>query len=192
MTLFPDTAPKSKKASKRRENDRYLTPPMATSALMQAFPELRGEVLIDPCCGDGRMAAQLKDRFIAVHLNDIDPRADAHFHDDATQPAFWERFYGRCWSVSNPSFQGASKIIWNALGRGFHVAMLLRLTFLEPTTGRQWLTRIPPTAILVLPRIDFIGAGSVDSSTYAWMIWGPVTPGIQILRASDVQEELPI
>lgn len=54
MTLFPDTATKSKKPSKRRENDRYLTPPMATSALMQAFPEIEGGLLLDPCAGDLR------------------------------------------------------------------------------------------------------------------------------------------
>ena len=43
----------------RRHLDRYLTCDWATRALLDAFPEVRGELLLDPCSGDGRMARQL-------------------------------------------------------------------------------------------------------------------------------------
>lgn len=189
MTLFPDTAPPAKKTSKRRENDRYLTPPMATTALMEAYPEIRGDRLIDPCCGDGRMAGQLEGRFRRVYLNDIDKTAVADFHEDATdQMALWSRF-GSGWAVTNPPFNRAGKMVCHALDRGLHVAFLLRITFLEPVEDRQWLVRRPPRAVLVLPRIDFIGAGQTDSAPCAWMIWGPVTPGIKIVRAEEVSQQ---
>jgi len=199
MTLFPETAP-AKKPSKRRENDRYLTPPLATQALLEHFQEVRGDLLIDPCCGDGRMAEAIGDRFESQLLNDIDHKSIAAWnHLDATRIETWQFWSNRprtkAWVVTNPPFGRAGDIAHLALEQGFSVALLLRLTFLEPTGGRQWLTRMPPTAILVLPRIDFIGAGSTDSSTYAWMIWaeGIIKPGIKVVRAEDIgQQGLPL
>ena len=201
MTLFPDTAKPAKKPSTRRENDRYLTPPMATSALMQAFPEIEGGLLLDPCAGDLRMSAQIQPgRFSQARTNDIDATSPAQTHMDATSAEAWgywkQKRHGvwgphPCWCVTNPPFGRASAIAWQALEAGFHLALLLRITWLEPTADRQWLARRPPTAQLVLPRIDFIGAGKADGATCCWFIWGPVKPGIQILRASDVgQTEL--
>lgn len=186
MNLFKDVMAPTKKPSKRRANDRYLTPPIATTALLEAYPEIRGNILIDPCCGDGRMAKQTGGRFRRVYLNDIDQNAAADFHEDATdQMALWSRF-GEGWAVSNPPFNRAGKMVCHALDHGLFVAFLLRITFLEPVDDRQWLARRPPTSILVLPRIDFIGAGSTDSAPCAWMIWGPIRPGIRVVRAADI------
>jgi hypothetical protein len=186
MTELIPKGAAERKLSRRRVNDRYLSPPMATSALMQAYPEICGELLIDPCCGDGRMARQLVHRFLSVRLNDIDPAAMADFHEDATDPmALWSRF-GSGWAITNPPFNRAAKMVPQALDHGLFIAFLLRITFLEPTEDRQWLARRPPTAILILPRIDFIGAGQTDSAPCAWMIWGPVRPGIKVMRAEDV------
>lgn len=177
------------KSSRRREHDRYLTPQWATAALLHAVPELTGELLIDPCCGDARMVRQIRGRFRGMLLNDLDPSASAAgFHLDAAQAASWAHWLGLAgpgWVVTNPPFAHAGAIAWNALQAGHHLALLLRITFLEPTQARTWLTHRPPTALVVLPRIDFIGAGSVDSATYAWMLWGPVRPGIQIVRADS-------
>lgn len=184
-TLIP-LGKAAKRPSKRRENDRYLTPPMATQALMDAYPEIRGERLIDPCCGDGRMAKQLQDRFEYVSLNDIDRNSAARLHEDATDPhALWSR-YASGWAITNPPFSRAGRMVPAALAHELHVAFLLRITWLEPVEDRQWLARQPPTALLVLPRIDFIGAGQTDGATCAWMIWGPVRPGIKVVRAEDV------
>lgn len=189
-TLF-ELGPAAKKPSKRREKDRYLTPPMATNALMEAYPQICGDLLIDPCCGDGRMAAQLFDRFGRFIGNDIDRRASeaVDYCLDATQPATWacwRRRHGVGFVVTNPPFNRAADIAWQALEHGNHLALLLRITWLEPVKERQWLARRPPTAMLVLPRVDFIGAGETDGATCAWMIWGPVQPGIKVVRAEDV------
>lgn len=188
MTLFHDDTAPRKRPSKRRENDRYLTPPMATQALMQEFPGISGQLLLDPCCGDGRMARQLQTRFLRHLTNDV---CDADGRD-ATLPRTWEqwaqwrRSVTTAWVVTNPPFAWASAIVAQAIEAGFHAAFLLRITWLEPTKDRQWIARRPPTAMLVLPRVDFIGDGGSDGATCAWMIWGPVTPGIRVVRAQDI------
>src|SRR5437868_5243629 len=57
----------------RRELDRYYTPASATRALLAHLPELRGDLLLDPCAGDGRMAAAIgPGRFARVRSNDLD------------------------------------------------------------------------------------------------------------------------
>jgi hypothetical protein len=112
----------------------------------------------------------------------------ANYARDATLSTTWLEWLsiGTGFAVSNPPFNRASQIAWQALEHGNFVAFLLRITFLEPTEERQWLARRPPTALLVLPRIDFIGAGETDSATCAWMIWGPVKPGIKVVRTEDI------
>jgi len=55
------------------------------------------------------------------------------------------------------------------------VAMLLRLSFLEPTAKVNprgpWLAECPPSRLIVLPRCSYTGDGRTDSVTTAWMIW---------------------
>lgn len=76
-----------------------------------------------------------------------------------------------CWVITNPPFTEASRIAHCALEHATEgVALLLRCTFLEPTQGRAWLVRRPPTAILALPRISFTGEG-VDTAPTWWFVW---------------------
>lgn len=52
------------------------------------------------------------------------------------------------------------------------LALLLRLSWLEPTEARaDFLRQYPPARVHVLPRHDFKGRGSTDSVTSAWMVW---------------------
>lgn len=79
---------------------------------------------------------------------------------------------------------------------GVGVAMMLRLSFKEPTaTGTRarrltsgilvpaspargpWLEAHPLTRELVMPRYSFTGNGKSDSVTTAWMIWSRVARG---------------
>lgn len=191
MSLFPADAPKPAKERKpRRKLDAYYTPFWATQALIDAHPEVTGLALVDPSSGDGRMSDHLvrSGRFNTRLLNDADRSAPATWHLDAARPESWEewRLGLASWCISNPPFNVASAIAWNALELGYHVAFLLRLTFLEPVEDRQWLIRRPPTALVVLPRYSFDGSGQTDSVTCAWMIWGPVRPGIKVVRAEEI------
>ncbi len=127
----------------RRQRDQYYTDELAIRALLAAYPDLAGDVLGDPCCGDGRMVRMLAPRFRHVVTNDINPAAQADFHMDAVpfielarvaiaQPV-GDELEGVAFWVSNPPFFAAGDITRASLDtarRG--VAMLLRCTFLEP------------------------------------------------------------
>ena len=166
----------SKRPSRRRERDFYPTPSWATELLLRHTPELEGDGLYDPTCGDGRMAAQICAERFAVHgLNDIDPGSAGCTHHDATRAEAWEGFedggFSLDWVATNPPFNVSGAIAHLALRHArVGVALLLRITWLEACGGRTWLRETPPTRLLVLPRISFTGGG-MDACTYAWFIW---------------------
>lgn len=192
MTLpLLDPGPSSKPQSKRRERDAYFTPDWATQQLLHAFPEIRGGVLLDPTCGDGRMARALSSRFSRVVLNDIEPKPGVtQYHMDARNHVLYEEARAD-YVISNPPFLLSGPLAWMALqGARVGVALLMRCTFLEPCEGREWLTRRPPDAVLALPRISFTGGGT-DSAPCWWFVWGPVTKGIRVARG-DEHTQLPL
>lgn len=166
------TPDRAKERAGRRELDRYLTPPWVTQALLDAFPEIKGRVLLDPCCGDGRMARALEPRFRILVLNDIDPTSAVSHHEyDAADAALYQ-IHPADWIVTNPPFNLCGQIAWQAVQHAqVGVALLLRCTFLEPCEGREWLARRPPDAVLALPRISFTGEGT-DSAPCWWFVWG--------------------
>lgn len=163
----------------RRALDKYRTPPWMTEAFKESFPAIGGGLLIDPCCGDGRMAKALEPHFHRELQNDIDRSETACcHHDDATNPgcSFWQvsgsRAYGRTsWVITNPPFAHAAEIAQRALSVTPNVALLLRMTWLEPRPNRMWLGEHPPDYMLVLPRGSFTNGGS-DMTSCAWYVWG--------------------
>ena len=56
----------------RADLDKYRTPDWMTEALVSSFPAIKGSVLCDPCCGDGRMSMTLAPRFDGLIASDID------------------------------------------------------------------------------------------------------------------------
>lgn len=156
--------------AERQPLDRYDSPDWFTQLLMAEVPEIAGETLLDPTCGDGSMARMLAPRFRRVVTNDINRALATDGHFDATRPALWEQTRP-CWTVSNIPFNRAGLIARHALDwsrKG--VALLLRLSFLEVCKGREWIAAYPPGRVLVLPRWRFVGRGS-DLVTCAWLIW---------------------
>ena len=80
------------------------------------------------------------------------------------------------WIVTNPPYKTgshtATDFVRHALNLGLSVAMLLRLTWLEPCADRvDILTEDPPTDVLILPRVNFIGAPGSNPCTSAWLVW---------------------
>ena len=167
----------------RRAFDWYPTPAGATRALMARVP-LDGPIL-ECCSGDGAIATVLAERF-RVDTNDIDGRHLTRTHADATTRAYWRTLpEAPHWVVSNPPFSLAPQIV--PLAHEFAVAgvaMLLRLSYLEPCENRsQWLSEYPPTRLIVLPRISFTGDGKTDSVCAAWFVWqtGAIEQSIEIV-----------
>lgn len=179
----------------RRENDFYPTPAGATQALLSRVQSIGGSVM-EPCVGAGDIAAELEGdpRIEAVVANDLDKRwTAATTHADATDKRWWNALPMYDWVITNPPFVAAHKILPLACehaSRG--VAMLLRLTFLEPCEGRAlWLSVNPPHRLIVLPRISFTGDGNTDLVTCAWYVWewGSTQRGIEIvLPAVDARQ----
>lgn len=197
-SLFEDAAAGRPKMPRRRPRDAYYTPTHALDALIDREP-VRGHTLLDPCCGDGRMAFALRKRFRILLLNDLaSPQLDVQalaaegcrvsvFNRDATldESPVWG--WAPDWVITNPPWNLASEIAQLALRYSTNVALLLRLTFLEATKNRQWLCEHPPKALIVLPRISFNGTGQTDSCVPAWLLWGKwiTRPGIHIVGKVD-------
>ena len=178
----------------RRELDAYLTPWWVTDVLLERV-SVFGHVC-EPCAGMGDIVGPvaLAPRVTQVSTNDLDPHYDTATHLDATDLAFW-RDQSFDWVVTNPPFLVADKIIPLAVAHAGNVAMLLRLTYLEPCEGRAtWLAQHPPSHLIVLPRISFTGDGKTDSVTCAWMVWGSrYQQSIEIVpRASSTAAVAPL
>lgn len=160
----------------RRSTDNYFTPSHATRALMDRI-SIFGRIL-EPCSGDGDIASVCGDRLgTTVFTNDMAIKRPAQFHLDMTAPHNWRAIIKETgpidWVVSNPAFSYAAPIVKLAHEHArCGVAMLLRLSFLEPCGNRSdWLAANPPSALIVLPRISFTGNGKTDSVTCAWIVW---------------------
>ena len=156
----------------RRERDFYPTPAWATEILLDRVM-VSGSVL-EPCAGQGHIANALRRgrRRVEVVTNDVDPRLTADFHLDALFDEFATKFKVD-WIISNPPFNLADLIVPRCLEMAeWGVAMLLRLSWLEPTKARgSFLEKNPPSTLIILPRISFTGDGSTDSVTTAWFVW---------------------
>lgn len=179
-----DPGPAAPKASTVREREAYFTPADATRELIERCPEVSGQDLLDPCCGDGRMAQALlaAGRVRTARLNDLAPpessfAAPLAGRCDAADPALY--LPAPDVVVTNPPFGHAGAIAHQALQRARRaVALLVRLTWLEPCGAsyraprgeRRWLAQMPPTRVIVLGRVSFNGAGT-DSAGYVWAIW---------------------
>jgi hypothetical protein len=180
----------------RRANDFYPTPSWAERELDRRVP-IVGAVA-EPCVGAGDL---IRHRTDVAWTNDIDDAKPATHHMDARSPNAWALFPPCDWVITNPPFNHALAILDSALDRArVGVAFLLRLSFLEPTTGTarhagraDWLAAHPPCRLIVLPRISFTGDGNTDSVTCAWMVWsrgGWLRPGVECVspRAAVLRE----
>jgi hypothetical protein len=153
----------------------YETPLEFTHALLQRV-KIKG-LVVEPCSGEGAISKTLEELGYIVLTNDADVGREAAYHRDATEPKSWAVFEAALnrvdWVVTNPPFSRAFEILRLAHATAREgVAMLLRLSFLEPCSERAyWLAQNPPNHLIVLPRTSFTGDGCTDSVTCAWMVW---------------------
>ena len=186
--------------TERRPLDRYDTAAWQVRALLANVPEIKGRI-VEPCSGDNSIVKVMHDylpgKIDSMITNDIDPETPAAMHMDATGRAFWELVAPRCdWAVSNTPYDMPTclEIVQHAVTYAkVGVALMLRLTFLEPTDTRHprgpWLADHPVSRLLVLPRYSFTGNGKSDSVTTAWFVWSRkrlVGRPMLCLNAADV------
>ena len=164
----------------RQPLDFYPTPSLLSWALLDlhSFVGWHGlPTVLEPCAGDGAISQVLQEcgQFRLVDTADIDPGQPVRLTMDATDPGAWSRMARYDWVISNPPYKQASQILPLALDNcRVGMAMLLRLSYLEPCQDRaQWLAEHPPAKLIVFnPRPKFRAdcTGS-DSVTSAWFIW---------------------
>lgn len=164
----------------RHANDLYETDRRLTHALLKEY-QLTGNVL-ECCAGNGAIAAALREHEDAKHYqvftNDLVDSCAGPSHDfnlDATQPESWKTMSDResiNFVVTNPPFSLATQILPLAYEHArWGVAMLLRLSYLEPCKNRfQWLQEHPPASVIVFnPRPRWRDdTRNSDAVTVAW------------------------
>lgn len=157
----------------RRALDQYFTGEILTAPLLDTV-EISGKVL-EPCSGEGHISSVLKTAGCDVVTNDIDPAFAADYHMDATQDDTWTAIgldHDLDWIITNPPFKKSFPILQQAMKLADNVAILVRLSFLEPTRDRQvFLSENPPTDLIVLPRYSFTNDGKTDMVTCCWLVW---------------------
>jgi len=199
----------------RRAFDFYETPAWMTRALLRRypFPGNRYWTIVEPCAGDGAILRELPQAGHKIIDNDFDlSHVGRQFHLDATKRATWEAFtrvrngyQSLEVVVTNPPFNVSLPIVELAYEYAtIGVAMLLRLSWLEPTEEEHatrklyprgpFLEAHPPTRIIVLPRWGFrkqVKTGT-DMVCCAWFLWAKqpwfCEPGIEVVTKREMRE----
>lgn len=165
----------------RRKLDKYYTPENVVKTMVAYLDgDLYGRTILEPCCGNGDIVRLLPSK-VRVFTNDIDPGIKAIWHSDASDglAEMWHYYPGGWdWVITNPPYNRKimSAIIANALCAASNVAMLLRISALEPTGDREQIWKqygrfLSELIIFGQPRPSFTGDRKTDSVTTAWFIW---------------------
>jgi hypothetical protein len=188
----------------RLTQDKYYTSQKLVNVLLENLPEVPWStfkgLIFEPCDGEQAISKVLKERCneATIITNEPYPTEDSNpqYSLDATNLKTWEQIDSNPgfrlieWTITNPPYKLATPILKNALCYSKNVAMLLRLSYLEPTKDRaSLLERHPPDKIIILnprPRFRTDTKGS-DSVTSAWLIWRQYTntENTEIVYATD-------
>lgn len=172
---------KAARKAARNELDFYSTPAKATQVILPYIKA--GSRILEPCCGNGSIARVLDAHGCEVITGDIDPRHKPDYEWDFTDealelpadPGLAERAQGSLafdWVVTNPPYSDATPFVRRALATGARVALLLRITWLDPADERRDIfKKNPPSGVIILRRFSFTGSGN-DFATVAWVLWG--------------------
>ena len=178
-------------ADNRKKYDQYFTPRWAVEALLEYVTIPPGVLIGEPCAGAGHIVDALQENGYCTLSGEIDPEVEPiksalgiHAPRDFLKDP---RSYSGCdWIVTNPPYSTASgsaaEIFRQAIKIAPNVAMLMRLGWLEACFDR--LDLLPQLSrVLVLPRVQFKGAGSSNSSPSVWCIWKEDGPGAELIWA---------
>lgn len=156
----------------RPEADYYPTPPAAVAALLhrQAFGS---KEIWEPACGDGAISRVLEHAGYTVYSSDLFDRgygeAGKNFLETMARPCDT--------IITNPPFSLAEQFLVHALNIGVvHIALLLKLTFLEGQARSKVLERSPLETVWVFrKRLTMTRGGENMTSggmiAFAWFVW---------------------
>lgn len=175
----------------RRKFDFYETPPHYVHALQRVIGVPRGRI-IEPCVGRGAIIDLLDINGVWM-LNDLNKRRVAHRHLDATKARSWRELATHArneryeWGITNPPFRRMLPIVRLMLRHCQNVAVLARLSFLEPTRDRGlfWKRWAAAAEVILLPRHSFTGNGKSDNQTCVWLVWRQRASQRQLYVSTD-------
>lgn len=161
----------------RRPLDAYFTDPRLVRTFTREV--VVGGNVLEPCAGTGNIARTLADVWTVHNIwtADIDPQYSVDYVGDAREQATYTRWPDRIdWIVTNPPFNILDEFLpmaWEHCETG--MALLLRLSALEPTAGRgAWLVKnqqyLKHIMVFGQPRPQFRKPGR-DFVTTAWFVW---------------------
>ena len=172
--------------------DAYYTPPELTRALLSRLGAIYPMTVAEPCAGQGWIARELLREGHDVITGDVadHPKLD-HPGLDFLHPRAVRAYQEADAVITNPPFSAASEITRQALTITPRVAMLLRLTFLEPCLDRVDLLQ-SLARVIVLPRVSFItpgypGKAGTDSTTCAWFLWGCERAPVEVVTKAELE-----
>lgn len=185
----------------RKERDFYPTEPWVTRALLKAVDfrreaydrdwNIRGSMIWEPACGDGRMAEPLREAGYQVVASDIGDYGYGNIRFDFLEPETALLIADRgplAAIVTNPPFDLAVPFIIRALeltkATQGKVAILQRHEFDAPASNRP-LFQLPFAAKLILHKRPRWSDGPDKASPrfpYAWYLWDWAHQGPPILR----------
>lgn len=172
----------------REENDFYATEPKAAELLCDLFTF--SPLIWECACGKGHLADVFEKRGYIVKATDLVYRG---YGEGSVDFLKCDRpFNGDI--ITNPPYKFAQEFVEKAISlvnEGHHVAMFLKLTFMEGQKRKKLFTQFPPKYIYVsssrlqcaknaeFERMKDGGGGAV---AYAWYIWEKGYNGDTIVR----------
>lgn len=162
----------------RQQDDFYATDPIAIDKLLNAGAQINHNVY-EPACGQGHLAKRLTEKGFEVKATDLVDRGYGIGGIDFLKQT--EKFNGDI--ITNPPYKYAMEFVEKSLdlvNDGFHVFMLLKLTFLESKKRKQLFSKNPPKHIYVFTERllcakngDFQKTADNGGSAvcYAWFEW---------------------
>lgn len=154
-------------------HDFFPTPTGVTQAFIKACP-LPDGLWCEPAVGAGHIidAVGKRKEWVTFDVRPVPAPALSDFHDQCDflkfdVPGKFDVI------ITNPPFYLAEEFVRKALSCATHVAMVLRLAFLESRRREAFHAQFPSDVYVLSRRPSFLGNGATDSSAYAWFVWGP-------------------
>ncbi|MFA5300423.1 MAG: hypothetical protein WC389_19735 [Lutibacter sp.] len=188
-SVFTPLASSQHSEGERQINDYYATEPRAAELLLEL--ETFSQNIWECACGEGHLSKVFVNKGFNVKSTDLinrgygDPNIDFLSIDN-------QKFEGDI--ITNPPFIYAKEFIIKALEiipTGYHVAMFLKVQFMEGKGRKDLFINFPPKRIWISSsRIncakngDFKGLRTSGGSAvaYAWYIWEKGYKGETILK----------
>lgn len=175
-------------AKERELHDYYATEPKAAELLCDIF---RFSPLIWECaCGEGHLAKVFEERGYLVKATDLVDRGYGEGNVDFLKCD--DPFNGDI--VTNPPCKYAQEFVEKALSLvkdGHHVAMFLKLTFMEGKKRKALFSQFPPKVIYVSSsrllcaknaEFDKMRDGGGSAVAYGWYIWEKGYQGNTVIK----------